>query len=65
MTARNPKASPHLTNPWSVVTLTSNESGAGKLLSPQAEASDLAPVLNGMRNGMASIPAMIIFGDFS
>jgi hypothetical protein len=45
------------------VTLTSNESAAGKLLSPQAEASDLVPALNGMRSGMASMSAMIIFGD--
>jgi hypothetical protein len=38
------------TNLWSVVTLTSSESADGKLLSPQAEASDLAPALNGMRS---------------
>src|SRR5215831_10777140 len=38
-TARNPKASPQPSNPLSVVTLTSSESAAGRLLSPQAEAA--------------------------
>jgi hypothetical protein len=46
------------TNLWSVVTLTSSESAAGKLLSPQAEASDLMPALNGMRSGTVSMPVM-------
>src|SRR6185295_9094521 len=64
-TARNPNASPHPTSPWSVVTLTSSESAAGKLLSPQAEASDLVPALNGMRSGTVSMPVMIIFEDLS
>src|SRR4051794_24936083 len=59
-TARNPNASPHPTNPSSVVTLTRRESAAGRLLSPQAEASDRIPPLNGIRNGMESTLVMII-----
>src|SRR5258708_7094657 len=60
-TARTPKASPQPINPWSVVTLTSNESAAGRSLSPQAEASDVFPALNGIRSGMGSTRVMIIF----
>lgn len=60
-TARKPNASPHPSNPWSVVTLTSNESAAGEFLSPQAEASDLLPALSGIRNGKVSTAVMIIF----
>src|SRR5215469_9281266 len=58
-TARKPKVSPQPSNPLSVVTLTSSESAAGRFLSPQAEASDLLPALNGTRSGKVSIPVMI------
>src|SRR6202044_3821837 len=64
-TARNPKASPHPTNPASVVTFTSSESAAGLLLSLQAESSNLVPVLKGIRNGTVSMSVMIIFEDLS
>src|SRR6516165_5469354 len=60
VTARKPKASPQPCNPWSVVTLTSKESAAGRSLSPQAAASELLPALNGIRSGKVSILAMII-----
>jgi len=62
-TARKPKASPQPSNPWSVVTLTSNESAAGRSLSPQAAASDLLPRLRGIRSGKVSILAMIIMAS--
>src|SRR6516225_1569683 len=61
-TARKPKASPQPSNPLSVVTLTSSESAAGRLLSPQAEASDLLAALNGIRSGKVSMLVIIIFG---
>jgi hypothetical protein len=61
MTARKPKASPQPSNPWSVVTLTSKESAAGRSLSPQAVgAGDAAPRLKGMRSGKVSILATTI-----
>jgi hypothetical protein len=61
-TARKPKASAQPSNPLSVLTLTSNESAAGKFLSTQAEALGLLPALNGTRSGTASMPVIVIFG---
>src|ERR1700691_2586346 len=62
-TARTPKATPHPTNPASVVSFTSSESDAGLLLSLQAESSNLVPTLKGIRNGTLSMSVMIIFED--
>jgi hypothetical protein len=57
-TARKPKASPQVSNAWSVVTLTRRESAAGRPLSPQAEAAAWVSGLKGMRTGNVSTFAM-------
>src|ERR1700754_366050 len=62
-TARKPKVSPQPSKPWSVVTLTSNESATGRSLSPQAEAAARVFDLNGIRSGKVSILAMIMFNS--
>src|SRR6266481_4638229 len=59
-TARKPKASPHPSNPSSVVTLMISESAAGNPLSPHAAASAVLPRLTGIRSGKASTLAIII-----